>query len=54
MARNDLKTRTPIGSAVDKELYTKLKDYSKSTDIPMSKLLDRAIKLLLEQVNKGE
>lgn len=54
MARNDLKTRTPIGSAVDKELYNKLKQYSNETDVPMSKLLDRAIKLLLESVNRGE
>lgn len=54
MARNDLKTRTPIGSAVDKELYAKLKEYSSNTQIPMSKLLDKAIMLLLESVNKGE
>ena len=54
MARSDLKTRTPIGSAVDKELYNQLKEYSSNTQIPMSKLLDKAIRLLLESVNKGE
>ena len=54
MARSDLKTRTPIGSAVDKELYNQLKEYSNNTQIPMSKLLDKAIRLLLESVNKGE
>lgn len=52
MANKDLKTRTPIGSAVDKELYEKLKNYSKDTGIPISKLLDKAIKLLLESTEK--
>lgn len=48
MANKHLKNRTPIGSAIDKDLYIKLKEYSKQTDIPISKLLDRAIKLLLQ------
>ena len=54
MARSDLKTRTPIGSAVDKELYNKLKEYSNNTQIPISKLLDKAIIMLLESFTKGE
>ena len=40
MANKDLKNRTQIGSAIDKELYSWLKQYSKDTSIPISKLLD--------------
>ena len=52
--RKDLKTRVPIGSAVDKDLYNQLKEYSKETRIPMSKLLDKAIKLLLDKNKTAE
>lgn len=48
MANKDLKNRTPIGSAIDKNLYEELKNYSKETSIPISKLLDKAIKMFLE------
>ena len=46
--RKDLKNRIPIGSAVDKNLYEKLKELSNNTKVPMSKLLDEAIELLLD------
>jgi len=52
VANKDLKTRTPIANSVNTAIWTELKDYSKETDIPLSKLLDRAIKLLLESANK--
>lgn len=42
-----LKNRTRIGSAIDTELYTKLKKLSEKTRIPISKLLDEAIECLL-------
>ena len=48
MANKELKNRTPIGSAIDKKLYEELKQYSKDTGIPISKLLDKAIELLLK------
>ena len=48
MSRNDLKTRTPIGSAVDTRLYIQLKEYSQKTGIPMSKLLDKSIEQFLK------
>lgn len=44
-----LKNRTRIGSAIDTELYNKLKDLSKQTRIPISKLLDEALELLLKK-----
>ena len=51
MANKDLKTRTPISNAVNTELFNQLKDYSKETGIPISKLLDKAIELLLKSTN---
>lgn len=52
MANKDLKTRTPISNAVNTELLNQLKDYSKESGIPISKLLDKAISLLLESTKK--
>ena len=47
-----LKNRTAISTAIDKELYQKLKDYSNKTGIPLSKLFDKAIAMYLESVDK--
>ena len=44
-----LKNRQRLGSAVDKDLYRKLKRLSKNTKIPMSRLLDEAIVDLLKK-----
>ena len=44
-----LTNRVRISNAVDKELYAQLKQISDETMIPISKLLDRAIKLLIEE-----
>lgn len=44
---SDLKNRTRIGLAVDTNILQQLKDLSKETRIPQSKLLDEAIELLL-------
>lgn len=52
MNKYGLKNRTRISNAIDTELYRELKAYSDKTDIPISKLLDRAIKLLLESTEK--
>ena len=49
MANNrGLKNRTAISTAIDKELYAKLKEYSDKTSIPISKLIDKAIAMYLE------
>ena len=48
-----LVNRIRIGSAVDKELYIKLQELSKASQIPISKLLDNAIKLLLINHKEG-
>lgn len=49
MGNPNLKNRVIPNSAVDKELYLKLKELSKETKVPMSKLLDKAIVLLLKE-----
>lgn len=46
-----LKNRTAISTAIDKELYEKLKQYSDESGIPLSKLFDKSIRLLLDQVS---
>ena len=43
-----LKTRTPISNSIETELFNELKALSETTQIPMSKLLDNAIKLLVK------
>jgi len=44
-----LKNRTPISNAVDTSLFEQLKQLSKETMIPMSRLLDRGIELVLKE-----
>lgn len=45
-----LKTRTAMSNAVDTSLFLKLKEYSEKSGIPVSRLLDKAIKMFLESV----
>lgn len=47
-----LKNRTAISTAVDNDLYQRLKKYSEDTGVPLSKLFDKAIALFLESVEK--
>lgn len=47
-----LKTRTPISNAVDTMLFEQLKKLSQDTMIPMSKLLDKGIELVLKEYEK--
>ena len=44
--------RTPISNAIDTKLLERLKDYSKDSMIPMSKILDKAIEQYLNELNK--
>lgn len=53
MATNrGLKNRTAISTAVDNEIYKKLKEYSDKTSIPISKIIDKALEMYLETVGK--
>ena len=47
-----LKTRTRISNAVDSKLWLKLQTLSKETMIPISKLLDKGIELVLNKYEK--
>jgi len=47
-----LKNRVRISNAVDIELWSKLQQLSKETMIPMSKLLDKGIELVLKEYDK--
>ena len=49
-----LKNRERIGSAIDKVLLNKLREYSKESKIPLSKLLDEAIEDLLNKRKSKE
>lgn len=48
-----LKNRTAISTAIDNDLWLKLKKYSEKTSIPTSKLLDKAISMFLESLSNG-
>jgi metal-responsive CopG/Arc/MetJ family transcriptional regulator len=48
---SDLKTRTRIGNTLDTNLLEKLKELSSITRIPMSRLLDEAVKDLVQKHN---
>ena len=47
MGNPKLKNRVIPNSAVDKKLYEELREYSKESKVPISKLLDEAIEDLL-------
>lgn len=49
MNKRGLKSRTPSGNSVNTELFKELKNLASKTSIPMSKLLDKAIELLLKE-----
>ena len=49
MGNPNLKNRVIPNSAVDKELYDKLREYSKISKVPISRLLDEAIEDLLKK-----
>jgi Ribbon-helix-helix domain len=48
---SDLKTRTRIGNTLDTKLLKLLKELSKDTRIPMSRLLDEAVEDLIQKHN---
>ncbi|MDT2457539.1 ribbon-helix-helix domain-containing protein [Enterococcus avium] len=52
MDKYGLKNRIRISNAIDKDLYEELKKMSEETMVPMSKLLDKAIELLLKESQK--
>lgn len=49
MANPKLKNRIQISSSVDPDLWSRMQEISGETDIPLSKLLDRAMKEFIER-----
>ena len=47
-----LKNRTRMSTALDTELWQRLKKVSSETMIPMSKLLDKGIEMILQKYEK--
>ena len=47
MRNRGLKNRKAISTSIDEELYKELQKLSEETDIPISKLFDKALKLLI-------
>lgn len=45
----ELKKRIHISTNIDKEIFNKLKQYSEDTMIPMTKIIDKALKEYLER-----
>lgn len=52
MENRGLKNRTAFSNAIDTRLFEAFEELRKETEIPKSKLLDKAIKLLLKEYGK--
>lgn len=52
MNKYGLKNRTRISNSIDTKLYQKLTKLSKESMIPISKLLDKSIELVLVEYEK--
>lgn len=48
----ELKNRTRISSTLDNDVYNRLKKYANKSDIPITKILDKAITMYLNSVEK--
>lgn len=52
MPKDELKNRYRFSTTLDKEVVKELKDYSKQTMIPISKIVDSAIKEYIDMRRK--
>jgi metal-responsive CopG/Arc/MetJ family transcriptional regulator len=52
MINNTLKSRERFSTTLDKKVINELKDYSKKTMIPISKILDKAITEYIQSNSK--
>ncbi len=48
----ELKNRTRISTTLDNDVYKMLKEYSSKTDVPITKIFDRAITAYIESATK--
>lgn len=49
---SDLKNRERFTTSIDKKILSEFKEISKNTRIPMSKLLDEALELIVQKYSK--
>ena len=49
----ELKNRTRISSTLNNEIYKRLKEYSDKSDIPITKILDKAVAMYLDSINSN-
>ena len=49
----ELKNRTRISSTLNNEIYKRLKEYSDKSDIPITKILDKAVEMYLDNINSN-
>lgn len=49
--QRELKNRTRFSTTLDNEIYKQLKEYSSKTDIPLTKIMDKAVTMYLQSVN---
>lgn len=47
-----LKNRTRFSSTLDNDIYRRLKKYVDKSDIPMTKILDKAVTMYLNSVKE--
>ena len=52
--QRELKNRTRFSTTLDNEIYRKLKEYSRKTDVPITKVMDKAIAMYLQNIDKLE
>ena len=52
MPKDELKNRIRFSTTLDKDIERKLKEYSKQSMIPISKLVDTAIARFIESQNQ--
>lgn len=52
MAKKVLRNRSQITSTIDPNMHKALKEISRQTDIPISKLLDKGVQLLKEEMKQ--
>ena len=48
----ELKNRTRFSSTLDNVIYKRLKEYSDKSDIPITKILDKAVIMYLDSTEK--
>jgi hypothetical protein len=53
MPKDELKNRVRFSTTLDKETEKQLKEFSKATLIPISKIVDNAILLYVEKHSKN-